>query len=144
MRRKIDPKAERLRSFPSLKNLSDRELEAVVKLVAEAAVDAGHVLTREGTLGRETFLIIEGSAAVTGGGEHLGDLGPGDMVGEMSLIDGAPRSATVTATTPMRLFVLGVTEFDSFARFPRVNAGIMRGLTQRLRAADRHTVERSS
>ena len=91
-----------------------------------------------GEPGNELFIIVDGRAVVTTRGGRTTHLGPGDFFGEMSLIDGDPRSATVEATTPMRLFVLGYREFWQLLdeELPIVRK-IMRALSRRLRLAEK-------
>ena len=86
--------------------LNQREIARITALVDEFKADAGHVLCREGKSGQEFFVIVEGQAEATLRGEHLAFLGPGAFFGEMSLLDRGPRSATVTATTPMHLLAI--------------------------------------
>jgi CRP/FNR family cyclic AMP-dependent transcriptional regulator len=71
------------------------------------------VLCREGHIGRQAFVILDGEAAVDISGTRVGTLGPGNVVGEMALIDHGPRSATVTALSPMTVLTLSVHEFRS-------------------------------
>ena len=64
------------------------------------------MLTKEGQIGQEFFVIVEGEAEVTKDGKTLGTMGPGDFFGEIALIEHTRRTATVTAKTPLRFFVL--------------------------------------
>jgi|SRR6266498_2373363 len=89
------------------------ELDLLSFIATETLVEPGAVIIEEGTLGREAYVIASGRANVTCGGEIIGALGPGEFFGEMSLLAGAPRFATVTAETAMELMVLSPAEFQS-------------------------------
>ena len=98
--------ASRLKSIPLFADLSEGDLEHIATLAAEVSIPAGKELVREGDYSYELLAIEEGTAKVERGGEHLADLGPGDVVGEMGVLSREQRNATVTATTPMRLVTL--------------------------------------
>lgn len=87
------------------------QLAEARRLLTLLTVDAGTVLIREGGLGMEFMLIASGEANVTIAGQHVATLGRGDFAGEMSLLGGARRSATVTAATPMTVYVANPSEF---------------------------------
>ena len=93
----------------------------------------GHALTREGERGREFFVVVDGTLAVTRRRRKVADLGPGDWLGEIALLTYKPRSATVTATTPVR--VLAITDRD-FRRVvettPRIALKVLASVGQRL------------
>ena len=128
-----NPKIERLRSVPGLAGSSDKELARLLPYVDEAELAAGHVLMEEGKPGREAFVIAEGEAEVALQGTVVTRLGPGEVIGEMALLDHSPRSATVTAATPMRVLVLDPVGFRSILRTPEVATGLATGLAKRLR-----------
>ncbi len=127
-----------LENLPLFAGLSQRDLERIARLVNEMEAPAGKRLTAMGETGRELFVIADGRAVVTTRGGRTMRLGPGDFFGEMSLIDGDPRSATVEAATPMRLLVLGYREFWQLLddELPIVRK-IMRTLSRRLRLAEK-------
>lgn len=131
-------KAALLEKFPLFAGLSPGERARISRLMQEVEVPAGKQLAVIGDAGREMFLIVDGRAVVTTRRGQSVRLGPGDFFGEMSLIDGDPRSATIEATTPMRLLVLGYREFWQLLdeSLPMVRK-IMRSLTRRLRQAER-------
>lgn len=117
--------------------LNQREVTRLAAMVDELRVDAGHVLCREGKPGSEFFVIAEGRAEATLRHEHLAYLGAGAFFGEMSLLDRGPRSATVTAVTPMHLLVLDARSFlGLLAEHPAVARKVMRGLAERLRESE--------
>ena len=125
--------------IPLFEGLSTRELNQIARLVNEFEVPAGTRLATIGEPGREMFVIVEGEASVTSRPNRTTFLKRGDFFGEMSLLDGEPRSATVEATTPLRLLVLAQREFqqllDETASLARK---IMRTLCHRLREAEKH------
>ena len=109
-----DSKIEMLRALPLFKGCSEKELEQVSVLVDSVSYEAGHVAIREGVpLGLECLIIVEGEMAVSHDGEHVATLGRGDVVGEMSLLEPVPRSATVTALTPVSAVVMDPRGFNS-------------------------------
>jgi protein phosphatase len=110
------------------------QLAALARLFTEVDRPAGTVLVREGTPGTEFFIIVDGTATATIGKHRVSTLGPGDFFGEMSLLDRAPRSATVTADTEMTLLVADAKSFSTLvASAPSVGARMMRTLAERLR-----------
>lgn len=123
-----------LRTIRGLGGCDARELARVASHVDVADVAAGQVLTREGAPAREAFAIVAGWARVTLRGVDLGERGPGDFIGEMAMLERAPRSATVVATTPMRLLVIGPAAFASFLECPSVSRALALQLARRLRS----------
>lgn len=130
-------KLKLLRSVKLFRLCKDKELGDIASLADEAKIAAGQVLTTEGTPGRECFIIASGRAAVTLRGESLGEVGPGDAVGEMALLDISPRSATVTAITDMEVFVLELRSFgELLERHPSVAKLMLAELARRLREVE--------
>jgi CRP/FNR family cyclic AMP-dependent transcriptional regulator len=112
------------------------ELDAIVSLTTLIDVPAGRVLCTQGEGGDEFFVIVEGEVTVSVDGQPVATLGPGDFFGEMALLDGGPRVATVTTATPGRLLVLIRPEFNGLLeRAPTVCHRILIGLGHRLRQA---------
>jgi CRP/FNR family transcriptional regulator, cyclic AMP receptor protein len=134
-------KVDLLRNVRLFAGLSQRQLEQVARLAEEVDVAPGARLTAAGDIGHELFVIVDGHAAVTTASSRTVRLRPGDFFGEMSLVDGGPRSATVVASTPMKLLVIGHREFWSLLNeAPQLTAKIMRTLSERLRKSeDAHT-----
>ena len=96
----------------------------------------GQTLLREGEEGDDVLLVIEGEASVSVGGMLIGTIGPGDCVGEMSLLDNAPRSATVMSVGPLRALVIPAERFRGLLHAePAVNMRLTTTLTARLRSA---------
>jgi CRP-like cAMP-binding protein len=135
--RKRERAADLIAEVPLFLGCSQKELARIGSLVTEVAVPAGKVLCREGEAGTEAFIIAEGEADVALKRKKLARLGPGQIVGEMSLIDQAPRSATVTAVTDMTLFVLDAREFWTMvSENPLVARKLLKNLAQRLRTVE--------
>ena len=108
--------------FDSVRRRRHGELAA---LADEIHVPAGKTLIRKGALASEFFVVLDGVAEVTDEGRSLGPVGPGDCFGEVGLLRGPLRTATVRAATPRRLIVVGRREFASLsADFPEVGARI--------------------
>ncbi len=130
-------KAALLKKVQLFEGLSDRQLQQIARLADELETPAGKVLARAGDTGREMFVIVDGQATVTTSQKRTLQLGKGDFFGEMSLLDGGPRSATVEAVTPMLLLVIGQREFyELLAEAPLIAKRLMRTLSERLREAD--------
>ena len=136
-RRSKDAKVELLKNVPLFAACTDRDLRRIAGLVDEMDVQDRTVLIRQGEPGRECFVIAEGKAKATVRGSGSASLGPGDVVGEMSLLDQAPRAATVTAWTDMHLLVLTPRNFSALIEeFPPVARRIMVALARRVREAE--------
>lgn len=137
MARRRSSKVEHLRQVPLFARLSDRQLSRVSRHVDEVAVEPGKVLARQGGTGRELLVIVEGTARVERDGRRIRRLGPGDYFGEMALIDGQPRSASVIAEEPMVLFTLHGRAFKPLlAEAPRLAESLLETLSLRLREAE--------
>lgn len=120
---------EALAKVPLFADLSKRDLEAVDRASKEVEHSAGTDIVREGEDGIGFHLILSGTAKVTRGGETLRELGPGDYFGEIALIDGGRRSATVTATTDVTLASLTHWEFMPLVRSsPEMALKLLEGL----------------
>ncbi len=125
---------DHLRAVPLFQGLSDRALESVAALAAERSFDAGDAVTKEGDAGDAFYVVTAGHLDVTQGGRHLTDLGPGDFLGEISLIDGQPRTATVTAVGPVDLVCIRRDAFLSLIdSHGAVRHGVLMALTERIR-----------
>lgn len=126
-----------LKRVPLFKGLSQRQIEQIARLADELEVAAGKRLANAGDIGYELFVIVDGQAMVRTTDGRTVTLNPGEFFGEMSLIDGGPRSATVDATTPMKLLVVAHREFwELLNEAPPLAGKIMRALSQRLRNAE--------
>jgi CRP-like cAMP-binding protein len=134
---KHDPKIDHLADIELFRACKPRQLHALARLTTEIEATRGAVLCREGETGREWFVVRGGHATVSIAGEEVATIGPGGFFGELALLDGEPRIATVTAATDMRLIVMSRPEFDQLlAQMPFVSRRILRDVAARLRAAD--------
>lgn len=130
-------KVDLLRKIPLFGRLSQRQLNAVAKHVDEVQLRKGAVLAKQGAQGMEAIIIVDGRARVETDGTMLAELGAGDVVGEMSVIDGKPRSATVIAETPVNLLVLHRRDFVSLLEtVPGLQRKLLVTLCERVRQAD--------
>ena len=128
--------AARLRQIDLFSNLSKRELNQLAQWTDEVDVAEGTVFAREGDNAYEFFVIEDGSARVEVDGKHVADLGPGEWFGEIGLLEGGRRTATVTAASPMRLAVVFGPNFRQLARsMPKVADTIEAEIRQRLARA---------
>jgi CRP-like cAMP-binding protein len=128
---------EVLRRVPLFADLNKREVEQIARLFKERRFAEGETVAREGSGGGAFFLIDSGEATVTVGGKERTTLKPGDYFGEIALIDGGARSATVTATS--ELVCYGLTFWD-FRPLVQKNAAIgwklLQSLAKKLRVAE--------
>ena len=137
MRRSRDPKLERLGKVQLFSACSKSDLERISALTNEIDVAPGTVLIRAGDPGRECFVIEAGSATVELRGGDSKAMGPGEVFGELALLDQAPRSATVTAESEMRLLVLNAREFATLLDdHPSVRRNVLAAVASRLREAE--------
>jgi CRP/FNR family transcriptional regulator, cyclic AMP receptor protein len=129
-----DDKATALGRTPLFKDLSRAELVELAKVTEDLEFDEGKVLAREGEIGHEFFVIVDGEVAVTKDGREIRTLSAGDFFGEIALIWDSPRrTATVTATTPIRFFVLTRQAFRSLiAHHPDIEAKVLAALEERV------------
>ncbi len=125
---------QRLATVEVMQHLPEPEKEAIASLVTPLCLRAGEVICREGEPGDYFYMIAEGEADIFKGVKHLTTLGPGEIFGEMSLLTGEPRSATVVARTPMELYQLTEENFSRvLARSPHLASALSRTLARRLR-----------
>lgn len=126
-----------LRAVPLFAECTEDELERIDPLFSEADVGVGHVLVREGSIGRQFIVIVHGQAKVVRDGAEVNMLGPGDFVGEMALLHNTPRGATVVADTPMKLYVANAGEFAALlGESPTIAAKIRRADEERQVSSD--------
>jgi CRP-like cAMP-binding protein len=122
----------RLKDVPFFSKLKKKELDVIATNADEVDVPAGKVLTKQGDLGDEFFVIESGSAEVARDGEVINELGPGDFFGEMALLKDDRRNATVTARTPMELIVMTRSSFRSIDRaMPELHKRVQEAIEQR-------------
>ena len=129
-----DEKLDLLGRIPLFSGFDNRRLQRLGMLADEVDVPAGKLLMKQGENGSEMMVIVSGSVAVERNGDRLNTLGAGDFFGEIALLDGGPRTATVTAEEPTRLLVITHREFHSLMEeFPEVAAQVMNALAHRIR-----------
>jgi CRP-like cAMP-binding protein len=132
-----DDKISRLEAVPLLEECTRRQLKAVARITDVIEVPAGTALARQGQPGNEFYLIVDGSAKVEVSSRKRSRLAPGAYFGEMSLLDGGERSATVVAETPMRLLVIKRRDFSTLLReAPELTQNILATLSRRVRQAE--------
>lgn len=133
--------ADAIAAVPAFAACTKKELQALTRLATELDVPQGRVLTTEGRPGHELLIVLDGTAEATRNGKSVASFGPGDCFGEIALLDPGPRTATVTARTPMTLAVIGPTEFNAaLDEVPTLAHKIMRGLARRLREVEAGSV----
>ena len=130
---KSDPKIAAMSKVPLFARCSKRELETIASLADEVDLPAGKVLTAEGDRGREFFVLLEGSAGVRSDGRELASLGEGDFFGEIALVTKMPRTASVTATTPVRVLVITERDFGALIKHSdEVGRAVAEALAERI------------
>ena len=128
--------AELLTQVGLFSRCTKRERQTIARHAQPAELPAGTDLVREGEPGDALFLILEGEAVVKREGHEVGKVGPGSHFGELAILDGAPRSATVVAATDVRVAVLGIRMFRTLLReFPELAEQLLVGLAGELRSA---------
>jgi CRP-like cAMP-binding protein len=128
-------KVELIKRIPLFARCTRKELEAVAAEADELDVREGKELTRQGERGREVIVLVEGTADVRRNGRRVNRLGAGDFLGEISVISGVPRTATVTTTSDARLLVLTDRAFKRVVDgMPSVQANVLRSVAERLLA----------
>jgi CRP/FNR family transcriptional regulator, cyclic AMP receptor protein len=121
-----------VKDVPLFASVPKREHGNVARWADEVYVPAGTTVMKQGEYAREFAVIVEGSAAVVRDGEHLTTLGPGEFFGEVGMLEGPSRSASVVAVTDLRLLVVGPREFTSLMHTaPGVAAEIKRVAAER-------------
>jgi len=131
-----------LASVPLFAACSRKELQQVAKQGEHRTVPPGTVLVSEGSMGAEFFVILTGQARIERHTRTVATLGPGSYFGELSLLDRAPRNATVVAENEMERVVLGQRAFDELLdSVPKFDKKLLAGLARRLRQEDLKTVQ---
>jgi CRP/FNR family cyclic AMP-dependent transcriptional regulator len=126
-------KVELIKKVPLFAGCSKHELEQIAQIADEIDLSAGKEMTREGSRGREFFVLLEGDADVTKGGSSINKLGAGDFFGEIALVSDSPRTATVTATSPVRALVITDRSFRRLLdEQPEIQRKVLIALAERL------------
>jgi CRP/FNR family transcriptional regulator, cyclic AMP receptor protein len=127
-----DAKTELISRAPIFSQCSKGELQEIAAIADEIDIAEGKELTTEGSPGREFFVIIDGTASVAQDGKQINDLGPGDFFGEVALVKDTPRTATVTATSPVRALVVTRQNFKRLIdRQPDIERTVLKALVDR-------------
>ena len=127
-----------LRATDLFSSLSRRSLATVAGSAKVISHPAGKQLVAEGGEGIGFHLILEGTVSVAAGGKRRAKLGPGEYFGEMSMIDGGPRSATVTTDTPVTMIYLSAWNFRPILKSePEIARALLLVMCARLRAANK-------
>ena len=136
-----DEKIDLLRTVPLFAGLGNRELERISALADIIDLPADRTIMSQGERGSEMFVLVAGTAHIDRDGSSLGERGAGEVLGEIALLDGGPRTATVTLTEPSRLLVLARREFQALLdEFPEVRLQILETVAHRLRSLDHSAV----
>ena len=142
---RTDQRVELLRGVSLFSNCTKDELRRIESLTSVMDVTGGTVLAEQGTLGHEFFVIAEGTASASRSGKWLARLDPGSFFGELALLDGGVRTATVIADADMSLIVLSRSEFLSLqSSAPSVAYKILVELGSRLRRIYEHFLDDTS
>jgi CRP/FNR family transcriptional regulator, cyclic AMP receptor protein len=125
-----------LQTVDPLRSCTRAQLGEVARLAERIQVCEGEVLAREGRIGREFFLILSGTVAVTQGRRRVNTLGAGDFFGELAAMNPGPRNATVTALSEVDVLIIGPREFSAMAEIPGFRDALFKAMAQRLRDVD--------
>ena len=126
-------KIELLKRVPLFERCSKRELAEIAMLADELDLPTARDLTKQGASGREFIVLVEGEAEVVRGVRVVNELGPGDFVGEIALVSGKPRTATVRTRGPSRVLVVSASAFRTLMRdVPSIKDKVLAAVTARL------------
>ncbi len=135
--RKPDPKIARLAGVSLFRSCSRRDLERLGRITDHLSLEPGTVLTDQGRVGRQCYVLIDGGADVFVGGARVATVGAGSSVGEMSLLDHRPQSATVVTTAPTQAYVIDSRAFNGILEdVPTLARALLRELSGRVRDLD--------
>ena len=130
----MSTKLDSVAHVPLFQGLAVAELESVAGSMRELHVDAGTEVIREGDVGTEFFVITEGALEIRIGGRPVNVLGPGEFLGELALLFGAPRNASAIALEPATLLVMDREDFTALlAEKPAVESKVLAVVAQRMR-----------
>ena len=131
---------ENLRKVPLFNGCTNRELERIARSGDEVTMTAGTLLAEQGATGREAFIVLDGSVDVKRNGRKVAALGPGSIVGELSLLDHGPRTATVVCDTDCTLFVIDQRHFRGvLEQHPSIAMKLLATLAANIRVMDRQS-----
>jgi len=136
MKLRKDAKVALIRKIPLFKHCTRKELGEIASIADELDLKEGTELTHEGKAGREFFAIVEGTADVLMGGKWVNSVRQGDFLGEIALVTGRPRTATVKATSPVRVLVITARNFRRLLdRSPEIQRKVLLAMAERLATA---------
>jgi CRP/FNR family transcriptional regulator, cyclic AMP receptor protein len=127
---------ESLQGVPWFAACTEEQLFEMARIAERLRIQAGEVILREGRLGRELFVILEGTATVTREERVVNILHAGDYFGELAAIEAVPRSATVHASTDLDVLIVGPREFETMMEIPGFRNALLSGMSRRIREAD--------
>jgi CRP-like cAMP-binding protein len=137
-----DDLTARIRSVPLFSGFGDKDLQRVAAIAKEVEFPAGKEIARQGESGVGFHMITQGDAEVMVDGALHTTLGPGSYFGEMSLLDGGPRSATVRAVTPLRTVSMTSWDFNALLdQHPELTKKLLIELCRRLRAVEQRDTD---
>ena len=129
-----------LSGVPLFADLPKRHLQRLAREADELPFAPGEQIVREGSLGETVFVVMEGRAKVTRNGRRVGEVLPGDFFGELSAIDGGPRTASITAVTPVRVVRLFRRTLRKLLQDePKLTVKILDGIVRRIRQVERRS-----
>jgi CRP/FNR family cyclic AMP-dependent transcriptional regulator len=130
-------KVELIADVPLFGGCTKKHLQQLAGIADEIDLREGKVLTRQGSTGREFFILLEGEVEVTKDGKTVNRLGPGEFFGEMALIGHQPRSATVVASTPIHALVMTEMNFKRLLRDnPDISIKVLETMASRVEPGD--------
>jgi CRP-like cAMP-binding protein len=132
---------DQLKAVPLFQGMTEPALEAVCALANEVQFADGQAVTVEGESGDAFYVLVHGQLRVSRHGKTIRDLGPGDFLGEISLIDGRPRTASAVAIGTVNALAIERPAFQELMdRFGAVRLGILMALSDRIRSDERETL----
>jgi CRP-like cAMP-binding protein len=133
-----DTYLEHLASVPLFAACSRKDLQRIARASDEVQIPAGRTLMKQDDVGRECFVLVDGTVKVERNGRKVATLGPGAYFGELSLLDKGPRTATVTAESPITVLVLGPREFTAVLdEVPQLSHKLLTALAHQIRELDK-------
>ena len=128
-------KIELIKKLPLFSHCTKKELTAVAAEADELTLPEGKALTTQGQRGHEFMVIVDGSADVRKNGRRINTLGAGDFLGEIALISGSPRTATVVTTSETDVLVLTDRACRRLTKtMPSIQGSVLKALSERLQA----------
>jgi CRP/FNR family cyclic AMP-dependent transcriptional regulator len=129
---------EHLRKVPLFNGCTNKELERIARSGDDVTMTVGTLLAEQGATGREAFVVLDGTVTVKRNGRKVASLGPGSIVGELSLLDHGPRTATIVCETDCSIFVISQRHFLGVVDdVPTIAHKLMASLASRIRELDR-------